>query len=193
MTAAIPELTTPRLILRPLVLADSDAVQRLFPRIEVVRFLASRVPMAYPADGAFTFLRDVVLPGMERGTEWHWSIRLKSAPEQLIGMINVRDSGDDNRGFWLDPAWHGQGLMTEASDAVTDFWFDTLQRPVPARHQGHRQHRFAPDFGNVRHARDRHRGSRLRLRPLALGNLGNDRRGMAQPPSAPIIAAQRLI
>jgi hypothetical protein len=69
MTAAIPELTTPRLILRPLVLADSDAVQRLFPRIEVVRFLASRVPWPYPADGAFTFLRDVVLPGMERGTD----------------------------------------------------------------------------------------------------------------------------
>jgi RimJ/RimL family protein N-acetyltransferase len=130
MTAAIPELTTPRLILRPLVLADSDAVQRLFPRIEVVRFLASRVPWPYPADGAFTFLRDVVLPGIERGTEWHWSIRLKSAPDQLIGMINVRDGVDDNRGFWLDPAWHGQGLMTEASDAVTDYWFDTLQRPV---------------------------------------------------------------
>jgi RimJ/RimL family protein N-acetyltransferase len=45
-------------------------------------------------------------------------------------MINVRDGVDDNRGFWLDPAWHGQGLMTEASDAVTDYWFDTLQRPV---------------------------------------------------------------
>ena len=116
MTAAIPELITPRLILRPLVLGDSDAVQRLFPRIEVVRFLASRVPWPYPADGAFTFLRDVVLPGMERGTEWHWSIRLKSAPEQLIGMINVRDGGDDNRGFWLDLAWHGRGLMTEASE-----------------------------------------------------------------------------
>jgi ribosomal-protein-alanine N-acetyltransferase len=120
MTAAIPELTTPRLILRPLSLDDTDTVQRLFPRIEVVRFLASRVPWPYPADGAFTFLRDVVLPSMEAGTEWHWSIRLKTAPDQLIGMINVRDSSDDNRGFWLDPAWHGQGLMTEASDAVTD-------------------------------------------------------------------------
>ncbi|WP_371422769.1 GNAT family N-acetyltransferase [Tardiphaga sp.] len=130
MTATIPDLTTPRLILRRLELADADAVQRLFPQIEVVRFLASRVPWPYPTDGAFTFLRDVVLPGMARGTEWHWSIRPKTAPEQLIGMINVRDSSDDNRGFWLDPVWHGQGLMTEASIAVTDFWFDTLERPV---------------------------------------------------------------
>ena len=130
MTATIPDLTTPRLILRRLELADADAVQRLFPQIEVVRFLASRVPWPYPTDGAFTFLRDVVLPGMVRGTEWHWSIRPKTAPEQLIGMINVRDSSDDNRGFWLDPVWHGQGLMTEASIAVTDFWFDTLERPV---------------------------------------------------------------
>jgi RimJ/RimL family protein N-acetyltransferase len=130
MTAAIPDLTTPRLILRPLELTDAEAVQRLFPQIEVVRFLASRVPWPYPADGAFTFLRDVVLPGMEAGAEWHWSIRPKTAPDQLIGMINVRDNSDENRGFWLDPAWQGQGLMTEASDAVTDFWFGTLERPV---------------------------------------------------------------
>jgi len=130
MSAAIPTLTTPRLILRPLDLTDVDAVQALFPRWEIVRFLATHVPWPYPADGALTFIRDIALPAMQQGAGWHWSIRPKAAPEQLIGAINVSDKPDDNRGFWLDPAWQGQGLMSEASAAVNDYWFETLERPV---------------------------------------------------------------
>ena len=130
MTLEIPTLTTARLILRPLELADADAVQALFPRWEIVRFLASNVPWPYPADGALTFIRDRVLPAMRQGTEWHWSLRLKTAPERLIGAITLMDKPANHRGFWLDPASQGQGLMTEACTAVTDYWFETLDRPV---------------------------------------------------------------
>jgi RimJ/RimL family protein N-acetyltransferase len=35
-----------------------------------------------------------------------------------------------NRGFWLGLPWQGQRLISEASDAVTDYWFDVLQFPV---------------------------------------------------------------
>lgn len=130
LSAAIPILVTPRLILRPLDLADAGAIQTLFPQWEVVRFLASRVPWPYPADGALTFIRDMALPAMQQGAEWHWSIRLKSMPDQLIGEISLSDKLNENRGFWLAPKWQGQGLMTEASSAVTDYWFETLERPV---------------------------------------------------------------
>jgi len=130
MTTAIPTITTSRLILRPLDLTDADAVQALFPRWEIVRFLGTHVPWPYPADGASTFIRDVVLPAMRQGTEWHWSIRPKPAPEQLIGVISLMDKPDDNRGFWLDSKWHRRGLMSEASVAVTDYWFETLARPI---------------------------------------------------------------
>ena len=130
MTAGIPTITTSRLILRPLELSDADAVQKLFPRWEIVRFLASDVPWPYPADGALTFIRDVALPAIQQGTEWHWSIRLKTAPEQLIGMISLMDKPGNNRGFWLDPALQGKGLMSEASTAVTGYWFEILERPV---------------------------------------------------------------
>jgi [ribosomal protein S5]-alanine N-acetyltransferase len=130
MIAAIPELMTPRLVLRPLVLEDADAIQRLFPHMDVVRFLGSHVPWPYPDDGALTFLRNVVLPDMASGAGWHWSIRPRTSAGELIGMINLRDNREDNRGFWLDPAWRGRGLMTEASDAVTDYWFETLERQV---------------------------------------------------------------
>ncbi len=33
---------------------------------------------------------------------------------------------NNNRGFWLGLQWQRQGLMTEAVEAVTDYWFDEL-------------------------------------------------------------------
>jgi ribosomal-protein-alanine N-acetyltransferase len=123
-------LLTPRLILRPLELSDVPAVQAGFPRWDIVRFLDAVVPWPYPPDGALTYIRDLALPGMQRGEEWHWSIRPRSAPDTLIGVISLRLKPGDNRGFWLDPAWQGKGLMTEACTAATDFWFGSLGQPV---------------------------------------------------------------
>jgi RimJ/RimL family protein N-acetyltransferase len=125
-----PTLYTERLILRPLTLDDAEASQELFPHWEVVRYLTAEVPWPYPADGARSYLENVALPAMARGEEWHWTIRLKSAPEVMIGNICLTDTVDDNRGFWLGRQWQGLGLMTEASAAVTDYWFGVLERPV---------------------------------------------------------------
>jgi RimJ/RimL family protein N-acetyltransferase len=65
---------------------------------------------------------------MADGTHFHWGLRFKTAPEQLIGIISLRpnDEGDDQRGFWLDPAHHGAGLMFEAAERVTEFAFVDL-------------------------------------------------------------------
>jgi [ribosomal protein S5]-alanine N-acetyltransferase len=126
-----PPLETRRLLLRPLELADADQAQILFPHWEIVRYMNKIVPWPYPPDGAYTWYRDFALPGVERGEEWHWTLRLKDAPARMIGSIGLKNKGNnDNRGFWLGLPWHGQGLMTEASEAVTDYWFDVLQFPV---------------------------------------------------------------
>lgn len=125
MTSTIP-MATRRLLLRPLTLGDAEAVQRLFPHWQIVRFLASHVPWPYPANGALSHIRDDALPAMARGEAWHWSLRLKADPEQLIGGISLMLREGDNRGLWLGLPWHGRGLMSEACEAVTDFWFDTL-------------------------------------------------------------------
>ncbi|WP_455827281.1 GNAT family N-acetyltransferase [Pseudomonas graminis] len=125
-----PTLFTDRLILRPLTLDDAEGIQLQFPHWEVVRYLNALVPWPYPADGARTYLEQIALPAMARGEEWHWSIRLKNAPEHLIGNISLMDEQDNNRGFWLGPQWHGQGLMAEASAAATDYWFGVLKRPL---------------------------------------------------------------
>src|ERR1700738_3726183 len=69
-------------------------------------------------------------PAIARGEAWHWTLRLKSNPDQIIGCIDLRKKENDNRGFWLGLPWQRQGLMTEACDAVTDFWFNTLHFPA---------------------------------------------------------------
>jgi len=125
-----PTLQTPRLILRPLELADAEQAQPLFPEWEVVRYLTKAVPWPYPPDGCYTFYRDFTLPAVQRGDEWAWTLRLKSAPDQLIGAISLLKGENTNRGFWLGLPWHRRGLMTEACDAVTDYWFEVLKFTV---------------------------------------------------------------
>jgi len=120
------QLTTERLVLRPLQLADAEQAQRIFPTWEIVKYLNARVPWPFPADGVLSFYRDVSLPAIDRGDEWHWSLRLKRTPEQLIGAISLHRNEPINRGFWLGKEWQSKGLMTEAVCATNDFWFDVL-------------------------------------------------------------------
>jgi [ribosomal protein S5]-alanine N-acetyltransferase len=121
-------LETRRLLLRPLELNDAAQVQPLFARWEIVEFLNDKVPWSFPEDGVLSYYREAALPAMERGDEWHWTLRLKEQPEQIIGSIGlmrVKPEGH-NRGFWLGQEWQGRGLITEAVVAVNDFWFDVL-------------------------------------------------------------------
>jgi RimJ/RimL family protein N-acetyltransferase len=126
-----PVLHTARLMLRPLEAADAPTIQRRFPRWEIVRHLATRVPWPYPADGAATFMAHC-LETMARGEACQWAITLKDDPRELIGIIELRaDDGvsRDHRGFWIDPQFQGRGLMTEAAERVTTFVFDDLGWP----------------------------------------------------------------
>jgi RimJ/RimL family protein N-acetyltransferase len=125
-----PVLETARLLLRPMELADAEQIQLVFPQWEIVRHLAARIPWPYPPDGALVFIRDACLPTVARGEGWSWTLRLKSDAERIIGGIDLRTKEVDNRGFWVIPELRGRGLMTEAADAVTDFWFEVLQFPV---------------------------------------------------------------
>ncbi len=122
-------LTTPRLILKPLDIKDADAIQEKFPHWDIVKYLVTRIPWPYPDNGALNFLNEVALPSMKRGEHWYWTLRPKIKPKNVIGVINLMEGEEENRGFWLDVAWQGKGLMTEASEAVTDYWFLTLGKP----------------------------------------------------------------
>ena len=125
-----PSFETERLLLRPLELADAAQVQAIFPQWEIVKYLANAVPWPYPPDGALTHFRDVALPAIARGEAWQWTLRLKSDPDRIIGSITLMSKGENNRGFWLAPEYQGRGLMTEATEALMPFWFETLGFPV---------------------------------------------------------------
>lgn len=124
------EIITPRLILRPLRSEDAEQIQNVFPRWEIVRYLVSTVPWPYPPGAAKHYVDNVALPAVKEGKGWFWSIRRKENPQELIGLICLMDTPDNNRGFWLVPEWQGQGLMSEACGGVNDFWFETLEKDV---------------------------------------------------------------
>jgi RimJ/RimL family protein N-acetyltransferase len=125
-----PVLETPRLVLRPLAETDTPAIQRLFPQWEVVRWLHAEVPWPYPDDGAATNVAQCV-EQRAKGQKFFWAITLKGC-DALRGRIDLWPFDGENRdmrGFWLDPALHGQGLMTEAAEAVTGYAFRELRWP----------------------------------------------------------------
>lgn len=157
--AMIVELETKRLFLRPLQLADAEQTERLFPQWDVVKFLNAAVPWPYPKKQVLPRYRDVILPAIERGEEWHWSLRLKESPDRLIGKISLHRNEWDNRGYWLGLPWQGQGLMTEAVAAVNDYWFDVLGFGVLRAPQGNCQRRLKADLGENRYACHRHSGT----------------------------------
>jgi [ribosomal protein S5]-alanine N-acetyltransferase len=124
-----PTLETARLLLLPVRLEDAAQVQPLFAQWEVVKYLNAIVPWPFPADGVEAFYRERALPAVERGEEWHWTLRLKDEPVRIIGAISLHLNREIHRGFWIAPEWRRRGLMTEAVAEATRFWFEDLGQP----------------------------------------------------------------
>lgn len=120
----MPTLATARLILRGVTEADASAIQKNFDDYEIIRHLATIVPWPYPPDGARNFLA-MILPAQGKD-RWVWGLFLQHAPEELIGIVDLRRGERENRGFWLARRFWGQGLMTEATEAVTECAFTAL-------------------------------------------------------------------
>ncbi|MGZ5279775.1 MAG: GNAT family N-acetyltransferase, partial [Pseudobdellovibrionaceae bacterium] len=123
---AVPRFETERLLIREISLEDAPSYQRNFADWEIIRNLAKHVPWPYPENGAFEFIKNILLPqqGKER---WWWGLFLKDQPEEIIGVVEFyRDTCPDNRGFWLAKKHWGKGLMIEAVQPLTDYAFTQL-------------------------------------------------------------------
>ncbi len=116
-----PEMTTERLLLRRPNDGDVDAIVSIVGDWEVARRLA-RVPHPYgPTDAGF-FLKQIV------PSEWVWAVTLQGS-DTLIGAIGLTPEENADTvelGYWLSRAHWGQGIATEAAQAVVSFGFDTL-------------------------------------------------------------------
>ncbi|OTA20755.1 GNAT family N-acetyltransferase [Xenorhabdus beddingii] len=117
--------------MKKLAYGDATQIQQKFPHWSIVKYLdRNAVPWPYPDDGAEYFVNKIALPAIQSGKAWLWSIRTKNQPDELIGVIGLYDKQDNNRGFWLSPEHQGQGLIREACEKVTDYWFHVLGQSV---------------------------------------------------------------
>ncbi len=121
------DLRTPRLRLRPLVLADVAAVTRYRDDPEVARYQSWET---YSDADSEALIRAVMDRRSGTPGEWfQWGIELRSTGA-LIGDCGLKTRGDDPRqgeiGYTLARDQQGQGLATEAVRAVLDHAFRDL-------------------------------------------------------------------
>jgi [ribosomal protein S5]-alanine N-acetyltransferase len=135
--ASMPRLTTARLVLRPLTLADAPDVQRLAGERDVAETTAT-IPHPYPDGAAETWIAthpdryargDGVVFGITRAEDG-----------VLLGVIGLEIKAEMQRaelGYWIGKPYWNHGYCTEAAQAVVRFAFEVLGlRRVFANHFG---------------------------------------------------------
>ena len=118
------KLETSRLILRPFTPEDAPAMYRNWASDpEVTKFLSW--PTYKSVEDANSTL-NIWIPQYSDNTFYQWAIELKEIGEVIgsISVVNIDDRVDMVEiGFCIGKPWWGQGIMTEAFQAVIDFLF----------------------------------------------------------------------
>jgi RimJ/RimL family protein N-acetyltransferase len=104
-----PRLRTNRLLLRPLVALDAEALRAAIDDFEVVKW-TSVIPFPYTLDDALWFIGQVA-----DGQQNAWVID-EGGFAGIIGM-------GDELGYWLTQDRWGKGYATEAGQAVLRWHF----------------------------------------------------------------------
>lgn len=122
-----PELTTSRLTIRKLRIDDHKEVLFLRSDEAVNKFIKRAAPKNL--DDAEDFINKVSA-GAEDGNIVYWAITMKDSPV-MIGSICLwqfsKDEKEGEVGYDLNPAFHKQGIMSEALRCVLDFGFNNLK------------------------------------------------------------------
>ena len=117
-------METARLVLRPFVREDAEAMYRNWASDpEVTKFLSW--PTYKTVDTAYEIL-NIWVPQYRDDTFYQWAIELKEIGEVIgsISVVNFDERVDMAEiGFCIGRSWWGQGMMTEAFQAVIDFLF----------------------------------------------------------------------
>ena len=117
-------METARLVLRPFVKEDAPAMYRNWASDpEVTKFLSW--PTYKTVDTAYEIL-NIWVSQYRDDTFYQWAIELKEIGEVIgsISVVNFDERVDMAEiGFCIGRSWWGQGIMTEAFQAVIDFLF----------------------------------------------------------------------
>jgi ribosomal-protein-alanine N-acetyltransferase len=120
------ELTTPRLRLRPVSVAEMQEL------LDGRRAAGVRWAEGYPLDGSLVAVAmqlDLVKRGVDRGPFGHFQVLLRNE-ELVIGDVGFHappdELGEVSIGFGMVPAARGRGFATEALRGLLDW---ALRRP----------------------------------------------------------------
>lgn len=118
-------IETSRLLLRPFEAGDSEAVETYVARWEIAS-MTTRIAHPYPKGAAAEWIAGHAAARAD-GSEHTFAITLQGKGEP-VGAISLRDSepGNLELGYWLAPEQWGQGLATEAAQAMVVFGFEKL-------------------------------------------------------------------
>jgi RimJ/RimL family protein N-acetyltransferase len=106
-------IRTKRLNIRPLTLQDAPRVQELITE-KISRWTAP-VPWPHVVENAEWWISNTE-------DDQHTGMFLG---DLLVGSISIPRQDGDEVGFWINGAYEGRGLVTEAASAVIDHVFQT--------------------------------------------------------------------
>lgn len=111
-------LHTPNLDLVPPVPEDAEAVFAACQDRETQRWVP--IPVPYSREHALEYVTVHTDTTWNEGTEYTWAIRSSGTLAGVVGLYRL-GNGSGDLGFWMDPAFRGKGLLTEACNAVLDY------------------------------------------------------------------------
>ena len=111
-------LQTENLELVPPAADDVDAVFAACQDPETQNWVP--IPVPYLREHAIEYVTTHTDKTWDEDTEYTWTIRSAGTLAGVVGLYRV-GNGSADLGFWMDPAFRGQGLLTEACTAVLDF------------------------------------------------------------------------
>lgn len=123
------KLRTDRLFLRLVQDCDAEpAFDILHSHPDITRFMTFNPPKK--VDDTLQFFRESRLHCPEKGVVWALFLEEKFiglvSLESITRMLGVWKMDRAELGYWLDPSFHGQGIMTEAASEVMRFGFEHL-------------------------------------------------------------------
>jgi ribosomal-protein-alanine N-acetyltransferase len=122
-----PTLTTERLLLRRLTLADAPALFTMRADPQVMQYIPR--PLAQTVAETAQYI-EVVNESARENERLTWGMALRDDPAQVIGTIGFVSFKPEHFraevGYLLHTGWQGQGLMREALAAVVAFGFQQL-------------------------------------------------------------------
>ncbi len=122
-----PILTTERILLRNMQLADAPVLQQLRSNPEVMAFINR--PLIKTLQEAEAWVQ-MIIDAHTENKGITWSICLSSTPGNKIGNVGLWRIDKENHrgelGYMLLPEYQRKGFMTEALKAVVDYGFRVL-------------------------------------------------------------------